>query len=126
MLSRFFFFIAALLAGLSVAMGAYSAHSDVFDEVQLLWVDKGVRYQMYHALAMLITSLAMQNKRKTYLLLIFANLCFLSGILLFSGSLYVMAISSLDAGYITPTGGILFLAGWLLLAIGGPGAASKR
>ncbi|THB79235.1 MAG: DUF423 domain-containing protein [Desulfobulbaceae bacterium] len=125
-MSRFFFFIAALLAGLSVAMGAYSAHSDVFDEVQLLWVDKGVRYQMYHALAMLITSLAMQNKRKTYLLLIFANLCFLSGILLFSGSLYVMAISSLDAGYITPTGGILFLAGWLLLAIGGPGAASKR
>lgn len=126
MLSRFFFFSAALLAGLSVAIGAYGAHADAFNEVQSLWVDKGARYQMYHALAMLITTLAMHNKRRIYLHLIFANLCFLSGILLFSGSLYGLAFTSFEAGFITPIGGFLFLAGWVLLALAGPGAASRR
>ncbi len=59
-----FFLCGAILAALSVAIGAYGAHADIFDEVQTLWIDKAVRYQMFHALALIVTALAMANKRK--------------------------------------------------------------
>ena len=125
MMAYGFFFCGALLAAISVAMGAYGAHTDIFDEVQSLWIDKAVRYQMYHALALIITALAMANKRTFQLHLITAGTCFLAGIILFSGSLYAMAFTSFDAGYITPAGGFLFIFGWLLLAIGGPGIGKR-
>ena len=121
-----FFFCGAIFAALSVAMGAYGAHTDIFDEVQSLWVDKAVRYQMYHALAMILTALAMANKRKFQIQLMAAGICFLIGIILFSGSLYAMAFTAFDAGYITPAGGFLFIFGWILLAIGGPGSGKGR
>ena len=121
-----YFFIGALFAGMSVALGAYGAHSTVLDEVQALWIDKGTRYQMYHGLALIVTALALSNKRKFSLPLNLAGLCFLAGTVLFSGSLYAMTFISFDAGYITPAGGFLFLAGWVLLAISGPGGGSRR
>ena len=121
-----FFLCGAILAALSVAMGAYGAHTDMFDEVQALWVDKAVRYQMYHALALLVTSLAMANKRKFQVHLMAAGICFLAGTILFSGSLYAMAFTPFDAGYITPAGGFLFIFGWILLAIAGPGTGTSR
>ncbi len=121
-----FFLCGAILAALSVAMGAYGAHTDIFDEVQALWIDKAVRYQMIHALALLVTSLAMANKRKFQVHLMGAGICFLAGTILFSGSLYAMAFTPFDAGYITPAGGFLFLFGWILLAIAGPGAGTSR
>ena len=105
-----FFFIGALLAGVSVAIGAYGAHSTMLEEVQVLWLDKGARYQMYHALALILTALALSNKRKFSLHLHLAGFCFLAGIILFSGSLYAMAFVTFDAGYITPAGGLLFLS----------------
>lgn len=116
-----FFMLGSLLAGLAVAIGAYGAHTSILDEVQLLWVEKGARYQIYHALALLVTGLALANKRKFNTLLNAAGFCFIGGIALFSGSLYLMTATTFDAGYITPAGGLLFLAGWILLAIGGPG-----
>ncbi|MEE4167125.1 MAG: DUF423 domain-containing protein [Desulfocapsaceae bacterium] len=121
-----FFLCGAILAALSVAMGAYGAHSDIFDEVQALWVEKAVRYQMFHALALLITALAMTGKRKVQMHLMAAGICFLAGTILFSGSLYVMAFTTFDAGYITPAGGFLFIFGWILLAIAGPGSVKGR
>ncbi len=124
-MSRFFFFAGALFAGISVIMDAYSAHSSVLDEVQALWIDKGTRYQMYHSLALLLTALALSGKRKFSWHLNLAGLLFISGIVLFSGSLYLISFSDLDAGYITPAGGFCFIAGWLLLAIAGPGGSRR-
>ena len=124
-MARIFFFIGAILAGLSVAMGAYGAHTDTFDEVQLLWVDKAVRYQMYHALGLILTSWVILHSRKIQSHAVAAGWCFLGGIFCFSGSLYLMAFFTLDLGYVTPLGGLLFMAGWILLALASPGTAKK-
>ena len=121
-MARLFFLCGCLLAGLAVIMGAWASHSDVFDEVQSLWIDKGVKYQMFHALALLCTSLVIASQKRVSFVAVLAGCCFLFGTLLFSGSLYFMAISSVDAGYLTPAGGLLFVAGWLLLALTGPGS----
>ena len=120
-MARLFFLLGALLAGIAVAIGAYGAHTSMLDEVQLLWVEKGARYQMYHALALILTGLALANKRKINPLLVTAGFCFIGGIALFSGSLFVMSVTAFEAGYITPAGGLLFMIGWVLLAVGGPG-----
>ena len=120
-MAYFFFFIGAVLAGLTVAIGAYSTHSPTFDEVQLLWLEKGARYQMYHAVGLLMAGLALARKRKFQVLTIGAGSCFLVGIVCFSGSLYAMTFTPFEAGYITPLGGLLFMIGWVLLALGGPG-----
>ena len=117
---RLFFLLGSLSAALSVVMGSWGAHSEVFDEVQSLWIDKGVRYQMFHSLALLCTSLLLASHKKVAKMAVAAGFCFIGGITLFSGSLYFMAISSVDAGYITPAGGILFLLGWIFLACSAP------
>lgn len=119
-MARFFFLVGSLLAGLAVAMGAMSAHSEVFDEIQSLWIDKGSRYQMYHSLALLIVSFLVASQKKISTCAMVAGFCFIGGIFLFSGSLYFMAVSSADAGYVTPAGGTLFLLGWLCLAFTAP------
>ena len=121
-MAYFFFFIGAVLAGLAVAIGAYSAHSSTFDEVQLLWLEKGTRYQVYHAIGLLLAGLALTRRRKIQVLTIGAGVCFIAGIVCFSGSLYMMTFTSYKAGLITPLGGLLFLVGWALLALGGPGS----
>ncbi len=118
-MARLFFLAGALLAGLSVAMGAYGAHADMFDEVQSLWVEKASRYQMYHALALILTALALLNKRTFQPRMVLAGWCFLAGIILFSGSLYIMAFLTLDIGFVTPIGGMLFIIGWILMALAG-------
>jgi uncharacterized membrane protein YgdD (TMEM256/DUF423 family) len=124
-MARLFFITGALLAGLSVGMGAYGTHTSIFDEVQALWVEKGSRYQMYHALGLLFTSWVIVGSRTFQGQAVAAGFCFLGGILFFSGSLYLMAFFTLDLGYVTPFGGLLFMAGWLLLALAGPGTAKK-
>ena len=120
-MAYFFFFVGAVLAGLAVAIGAYSTHSSTFDEVQLLWLEKGARYQMYHAIGLLLTGLALAHRRKFQTLTSLAGACFIGGIICFSGSLYAMTFTPFEAGLITPLGGLLFMVGWVLLALGGPG-----
>ncbi len=119
-MARLFFFLGSLLAGISVVMGAWGAHSNIFDEVQMLWIDKGVRYQMFHSLALLVSGLVLATHRKGSFFATLAGLCFLTGTILFSGSLYFMAISSYDAGYLTPVGGLLFIIGWIFLGLCAP------
>ena len=116
-----FFFLGAVLAGLAVAIGAYSTHNSTLGEVQLLWLEKGARYQMYHAIGLLLTGLALAHKRTFQVLTIGAGGCFIGGIACFSGSLYAMTFTPFEAGFITPLGGLLFMVGWVLLAFGGPG-----
>ena len=110
--------LGAALAGLAVGLGAFAAHGmkGSYDAVALQTFETGVRYQMYHALALL--AVAWLCERSPGRLPRGAGLAFLAGIALFSGSLYAMALSGITVlGAITPLGGVAFLAGWVLLAI---------
>jgi uncharacterized membrane protein YgdD (TMEM256/DUF423 family) len=76
--------------------------------------ETGVRYQMFHALAILIVALALA--RMDGWILRGAGWCFTAGIILFSGSLYILALTGIRTlGAVTPFGGVAFLAGWALL-----------
>lgn len=121
----------ALLGAISVALGALGAHalknqlpSGLITQDQLNGFDTAARYQMYHALAMLVVLLL--NKDNNYKLLTWAYRCFLIGIVLFSGSLYFLTTRNLIGieglkvlGPVTPLGGLFFIAGWLFLALQG-------
>ena len=75
----------------------------------------GVQYHMYHALALILVSAIMG--RMSGWLIQTAGWCFVAGIVLFSGSLYLLAVTGVTIlGAITPIGGLLFLAGWACLA----------
>ena len=103
--------IAAVNGALAVAAGAFGAHAlkALLAPDMLAVFETGARYQMYHALAMAIAALAGTR---------FAPALFLGGIVLFSGSLYALALSGIGIlGAITPVGGVLFLAGWVCLAL---------
>ena len=107
----------ALFGGLAVVLGAFAAHAMKahYDEAQLRTFETGVRYQMYHALALLLCGVLGTLGHKTRA----AAVLFASGILLFSGSLYGLVL--LDArwlGPVTPIGGVAFVAGWLALGLG--------
>jgi uncharacterized membrane protein YgdD (TMEM256/DUF423 family) len=103
----------ALLAALGVALGAFGAHAlrDILDPVRLGWWNTAVQWQMWHAIALVgIAALPLTGREVPALLLGL-------GTLVFAGSLYVMALSGLRwLGAITPVGGLLMIAGWLLLA----------
>ena len=116
-MSRKFGYLSAVLAGLSVAAGAFGAHSlkGIISADMLVVFETAVRYQMYHALALLIVSGMPSDFPERGLRA--AGWCFVAGIILFSGSLYVVALTSIRwMGAITPLGGIAFLAGWVTLA----------
>jgi len=118
-MERIFFTIGSLLAGFSVAMGAFAAHSaqKFMTEQQLGWMEKAARYNMYHALAILVIAWALMQWPGQASLLSWAGWSFVAGIVLFSGSLYVMAFSPLRLGMVTPLGGVAFILGWILMAI---------
>lgn len=113
-----FAFFGAVFAGLTVALGAFGAHAlkDVLDVYgRSIW-EKAVLYQAIHALALLI--LPTFSKVMTPSALSATGYLFIAGILLFSGSLYVLALSGIKIiGAVTPLGGIAFAAGWVWLAV---------
>ena len=115
-MDRTFLLIGALAAFLAVAFGAFGAHAlrARLSPESLAVFETGVRYQMYHALALLIVALALV--RLDGWVVRTAGWLFTIGILLFSGSLYAVALSGIRTfGAITPIGGLAFLAGWALL-----------
>lgn len=111
--------VGALFAGLGVAAGAFGAHGlrAMLAEPMLVVYETAVRYQMYHALALLVLAvLAVRLPPRTTLLV--AGL-FTGGIVFFSGSLYLLALTGTrPLGMLTPVGGTLFIAGWAVLAWG--------
>jgi uncharacterized membrane protein YgdD (TMEM256/DUF423 family) len=112
------FAIGALAAGAGVALGAFGAHGlrARGDSDLLVIFETGVRYQMYHALALLVVGWA--ATRWPGALVTASGWLFLVGILLFSGSLYLMTFTGARwLGAITPLGGMCFIIGWVLLAI---------
>ena len=117
-------FIAGLSGFLCVSIGAFAAHglSKVLEPKELSWIETGVKYQMFHTIAIFAIGI-LQLCRETLVTNKMANFAagtWAYGILLFSGSLYALA---LGAGkflvWVTPIGGTLFLIGWLCLAYGG-------
>ena len=110
--------VAALMGGLAVVMGAFAAHGlrPVLSERMLSTFETGARYQMYHALAIGLAAFAMRGRAAR--LANIAAALFLTGIALFSGSLYLLAFSGATSlGMITPAGGLSFIAGWATLAL---------
>jgi uncharacterized membrane protein YgdD (TMEM256/DUF423 family) len=115
---RTFIFIAAVAGFLGVLLGAFGAHflQDRLDPRMFNIFEVGVRYQMYHALALLFVGLL--AGRQPSRLVNGAGWLFVIGIILFSGSLYLLALTGARwMGAITPVGGVAFLCGWALLAL---------
>jgi uncharacterized membrane protein YgdD (TMEM256/DUF423 family) len=118
--------LAAALNGLlAVAAGAFAAHGlqGRLDSHALATFETGARYHMYHALA--IGLAAMGARSRAAITTRIACALFLAGIILFSGSLYLLALTGIPAlGYVTPLGGVAFLAGWATLAYAATQVAS--
>ena len=112
------FAIGALAAGAGVALGAFGAHGlkSRVDADLLVIFETGVRYHMYHALALLAVGWAATRWPGTWVTA--SGWLFLVGILVFSGSLYLMTFTGARwLGAITPLGGMCFIVGWVLLAV---------
>jgi uncharacterized membrane protein YgdD (TMEM256/DUF423 family) len=117
-MDRTFMFIGALMAGVGVGLGAFGAHGlrGRLSPEMLAVFETGVRYHMYHALALLATAALMP--RIDGRAVIIAGWSFITGILIFSGSLYALALTGVTTlGAITPIGGVAFLVGWIALLV---------
>ncbi|HZH94940.1 MAG TPA: DUF423 domain-containing protein [Flavisolibacter sp.] len=120
-----FLIAGALLAGLAVVLGAFGAHGlkKFVSPETVNTFQTGVQYQMYHAFALLVLAIVYQQFANN--MMHYSGWFFLGGILLFSGSLYVLVIlkardiTGLNGiGIITPIGGLLFITGWILFVLG--------
>jgi len=115
---RLFFGVGALSALISVAAGAFGAHAlraRLTPELLAVF-ETAARYQMYHALGLL--AVAWATSRSPGALPVWAGWLFVAGTVLFSGSLYALALTGVRWwGAVTPLGGVAFLAGWICLAL---------
>jgi uncharacterized membrane protein YgdD (TMEM256/DUF423 family) len=111
--NQLFFGLGCLFAFVGVAAGAFGAHTlkGRLDSEMLTVFDTAVRYQIYHSMGLLLVGLAVSRFPTARLHL--SGWLFAAGILLFSGSLYVLALTGVKwLGAITPLGGVAFLGGW--------------
>jgi len=124
-MQKFFLVIGSLLAGLAVALGAFGAHGlkKIVSSETVAVYQTGVEYQMYHALALLVLGVLSDKYLGSFIH--YSGLFFLGGIVLFSGSLYLIVSMHVMnktvpalIGIATPIGGLLFILGWVLLLIG--------
>lgn len=116
-MNRLFFIIASINGFFSVALGAFAAHSlEARLSPEMLAVfETGVRYQMFHALALFAVG-GISSNIPYNALLKWSGYLFLVGIILFCGSLYILSITGITAfGMVTPIGGVAFLVAWGLL-----------
>lgn len=119
-MAQIFVSLAAVLGGLSVAAGAFASHAlrDKISERSLEIFETGARYQMYHALALLLVALLISRVASPPATLIASAWLFIVGIAIFSGSLYALSLTGVKyLGAITPLGGVAFIAGWGALAV---------
>jgi uncharacterized membrane protein YgdD (TMEM256/DUF423 family) len=119
-MAKLFLIIGSTLGGLAVVIGAFGAHAfkNILEENnRLATFETGVKYQFYHALALILLGLIMQ--RFDHKLFTWSGYGFIIGTILFSGSLYILSLSGIGKwGAITPVGGIAYLVGWITLIIG--------
>ena len=116
--------LGTILAGLGVTLGAFGAHGlkQLVPPETVSSYQTGVQYQMYHAFALLIVGIL--SERLSSNLINWAGAFFVLGIVLFSGSLYLLAslkamnkVGVSGIGIITPIGGLMFILGWIMLLI---------
>tara|TARA_B110000211_G_C14060827_1_gene545427 strand:+ start:1745 stop:2116 length:372 start_codon:yes stop_codon:yes gene_type:complete len=109
--------IASVFGVLAVSIGAFGAHgleSILIENNRVETFETAVQYHFYHTIALLIVAVLLQNKAS--ICLNWAAILFSLGILLFSGSLYILALSNFTfLGAITPLGGLCFIAAWAAL-----------
>jgi uncharacterized membrane protein YgdD (TMEM256/DUF423 family) len=123
-MQKIFLVIGTVLAGLAVVLGAFGAHGlqKVVSPERVAVYQTGVQYQMYHALALVLIGILSERILNSFLS--YAGVFFVAGVVLFSGSLYLLV--SLYAmnktvpkavGILTPIGGLFFIFGWICLLI---------
>lgn len=114
-----FLVVGAVAALLAVALGAFGAHAlrSKLDDKAMANYQTGVQYQMYHAGGLMVVGL-LGHWAIAGTLLLWAGWLFVAGVVLFSGSLYVLSVTGKKKwGMVTPLGGVAFIAGWALLAV---------
>ena len=117
---QFTLLLGSILGGLAVILGAFGAHAlkKILNEEQLKSFETGVKYQMYHAIVLLLVGFNFKLETSSEKYMVYS---FIIGILLFSFSIYGLVISSAKnrklrfLGPITPLGGLLLVVGWCLL-----------
>ena len=123
-MQKIFLILGSILGGLGVALGAFGAHGlkKLVPPETVSSYQTGVQYQMYHAFALLIIGILSEKLSRS--LINWSGAFFVLGIVLFSGSLYLLAslkamnkVGVSGIGIITPIGGLCFLAGWAFLLI---------
>ncbi len=118
-MNHLFLKIAIVVSALSVILGAFATHAlkNIIPASSLITFETGVRYQFYHAFAILISATVLyKNCNQRYVVL--ACRFFSFGLIFFCGSLYLLAMLGSDylfLGAITPIGGVCFIIGWILL-----------
>ena len=118
-MQKILFIAGAIFGFLSVLLGAFGAHAlkAHLTPAMLVIFETGVRYQAYHAFALLAASWAVNVFNSK--LIARAGTCFVAGIIIFSGSLYILALTGIKTfGAITPIGGLLLGAGWIFMILG--------
>ncbi|KJH72316.1 DUF423 domain-containing protein [Aliterella atlantica] len=119
---QIFITLAGILGGLSVAAGAFATHAlkAKLSERAIEIFETAARYQMYHAIALLIVALLLIRADFSQSTLVVTGWAFIVGTILFSGSLYALSLTDIKVlGAITPLGGAAFILGWLCLAYAG-------
>ncbi len=119
-INRWVIIAGAGFALVAVMTGAFAAHGlkHLLDAYSLGLIETAVRYQMYHAIALLIVGIFSITPQFSPRWLKLAAVAFILGIVLFSGSLYLLALSNIRwLGAITPLGGVAFISGWLALLV---------
>jgi uncharacterized membrane protein YgdD (TMEM256/DUF423 family) len=113
--------LAAVLGALAVAIGAFGAHGlepllETYNRVETF--ETAVKYHFYHTLAIFLVGILIATGHDHNWLKVSAC-CFMAGILVFSGSLYLLSVTNMTwLGAVTPIGGLGFIAGWIFLALG--------
>lgn len=118
--ARFFLLSSAVTGFLSVALGAFGAHAlkGRLDDYHLGVFQTGVQYQFFHTFAIALVAILLTKSEMNWLKA--SGSAFLAGIFVFSGSLYLLALTGAKWwGAVTPIGGVAFMVGWILLFIAG-------
>jgi uncharacterized membrane protein YgdD (TMEM256/DUF423 family) len=118
-LSRRFLILSSILLALAVGFGAFGAHiiQDMVTAERFAVYQTGVQYHFYHALGLMIIGLAALHMTQNKLLK-WSGYSMILGIIIFSGSLYLLTLTDTGwLGAITPVGGIAFISGWILFAL---------
>src|SRR5688500_4233740 len=124
-MQKIYLIIGTILAGLAVSLGAFGAHGlkKIVSSENVAIYQTGVQYQMYHALALILVGLLSDRIYNGYIS--YAGVFFVAGIILFSGSLFlIVSLYAMNKtiptaiGILTPIGGLFFILGWICMLVG--------